>query len=147
MAQSVEFLEKYGQQPVPAEPGGWVQIGIADRTTDRLLGDCALHLQEYEPRIAEIGITLATSAQGAGYATEALQALFQYLFNDLQLHRVIAITDCLNLPTARLLERIGMRREAHFRQNIWFKGAWGDEFQYALLREEWVAQQQASLGH
>ncbi|SNC68365.1 Protein N-acetyltransferase, RimJ/RimL family [Hymenobacter gelipurpurascens] len=146
LAQATEFLAKYGQQPVPAAPGGWVQIGIAERATNKLLGDCALHLHEHEPRIAEIGVTLSAAAQGSGYATEALQALFQYLFTDLQLHRVVAVTDSLNLPTARLLERIGMRREAHFRQNIWFKGAWGDEFQYALLREEWLAQQK-SLGH
>ena len=38
---------------------------------------------------------------------------------------------------AQLLERVGMRREGHFIENVWFKGGWGDEYQYALLEREW----------
>jgi RimJ/RimL family protein N-acetyltransferase len=39
----------------------------------------------------------------------------------------------------KLAERLGMRREAHLRQSLWFKGRWADEFYYAILRDEWLA--------
>lgn len=47
------------------------------------------------------------------------------------------IADCENAASIALLERLGMRREGHFIQNIWFKGKWGDEYLYAILEEEW----------
>jgi RimJ/RimL family protein N-acetyltransferase len=61
-----------------------------------------------------------------------------FAFIKLELHRVIAITDCENERSVALLGRLGMRREGHFIQNIWFKGRWGDEYLYAVLREEWL---------
>lgn len=54
------------------------------------------------------------------------------------LHRVIGVTDAKNGAAAAVLERLGMRREAHFVENVFFKGAWGDEYQYALLGREWA---------
>jgi RimJ/RimL family protein N-acetyltransferase len=50
---------------------------------------------------------------------------------------VVAVTDALNAPAARLLERVGFRREGHFIENVWFKGAWGSEYLYALLARDW----------
>ncbi len=41
------------------------------------------------------------------------------------------------IASYKLLERLGFRREAHLVENIWFKGAWGSEFHYALLEREW----------
>ncbi|KAA9332136.1 GNAT family N-acetyltransferase [Hymenobacter busanensis] len=137
LAQATEFVATYGPADIPGPPGTWRQLAIALCVTDGLIGDCALHLIADEPRIAEIGITLSPAYQGQGYAREALRSLLGYCFTELQLHRVYAITDALNLPAARLLESAGMRREGHFRQHVWFKGGWGDEFLYAVLREEW----------
>ncbi len=65
--------------------------------------------------------------------------LLDYLFCELALHRVTATCDALNDASAKLLERVGMRREGHFIENIWFKGAWGSEYNYALLQREWMA--------
>ncbi|SHJ13408.1 Protein N-acetyltransferase, RimJ/RimL family [Hymenobacter daecheongensis DSM 21074] len=136
-AQAADFVAAQAGQPIPAPPGTWVQIGIALAATNELVGDCALCLAADEPRQGEIGITLAPAWQGRGYAAEALRGLFAHCFETLGLHRLIAVTDCENVASVRLLGSVGMRREAHFRQNIWFKGAWGDEYVYALLREEW----------
>jgi RimJ/RimL family protein N-acetyltransferase len=60
-----------------------------------------------------------------------------YLFGDLHLHRVTATCDVENLASFKLLERVGMRREAHHVENIWLKGAWGSEYVYAMLDREW----------
>jgi RimJ/RimL family protein N-acetyltransferase len=61
-----------------------------------------------------------------------------YAFDDLGLHRVAAIADCRNKPSWALLERVGMRREGHFLENVWFKGGWSDEYLYAVLKDEWL---------
>ena len=91
-----------------------------------------------EPRIVEIGFTLAKEHQGYGYANEAVGALLGYLFKNLRKHKVIAFTDVRNEKSIRLLENVGMRREGHLLQNYMTKGQWIDEYQYALLRSEWV---------
>jgi ribosomal-protein-alanine N-acetyltransferase len=138
-AQAADFIASQAAAPVPAAPGQWVQLAIARAADNQLLGDCALHLYAHEPRIAEIGITLAAGWQGQGYAGEALRGLLGYCFDELMLHRVVALTDTRNLPCVALLEKVGMHREGHFRQNGWYKGEWCDEYQYALLGAEWAA--------
>jgi RimJ/RimL family protein N-acetyltransferase len=86
----------------------------------------------------EVGVTLAPEHQGKGYAAEALVCLLDYAFFALGKHRVTALADAENGPAARLLERVGLRREGHFRENVWFKDKWGDEVLYAVLEGEWA---------
>ncbi|GAB3300528.1 GNAT family N-acetyltransferase [Hymenobacter humi] len=140
LAQAAAFIAEQATAAVPAAPGAWVQLAIARATDDQLLGDCALHLHAHEPRIGEVGITLDPRWQGQGFAREAVRGLLGYCFEQLKLHRVIALTDTRNLPCVALLEGAGLRREAHFRHNGWYKGEWCDEYQYALLAAEWAAQ-------
>ncbi len=49
----------------------------------------------------------------------------------------MAVVDTRNSGAIKLLEGLGFRREAHYRQNIFLKGEWGDEYLYALLRSEY----------
>ncbi len=121
----------------PGVPGEWYQIALEARADEALVGDLALKVDASEPSEAEVGFTLAPTQQGKGYATEALHALLGYAFESLALHRIIAVTDALNEPAAALLQRAGMRREAHFVENVFFKGAWGSEFLFAMLAREW----------
>ena len=124
---------------VPGVPGEWFQFALEDRATGALVGDLALKVDADEPREAEVGFTLAPRRQGRGFATEALEAALTLAFGSLGLHRVVAVTDARNAPAAALLERVGMRREAHFVDNVFFKGAWGSEFLFAILEREWAA--------
>lgn len=123
---------------LPGVPGPGFQFAIILKEDALHIGDCFFKLADDDVRQAEIGYTLARSYWGQGFASEAVRALLDYSFLQLKLHRVIAITDSQNTPSFTLLERLGMRREGHFHQNIWFKGAWGDEYLYAMLREEWL---------
>jgi aminoglycoside 6'-N-acetyltransferase len=134
--EAVAFVREQQTVPVGA-PGEGLQIAIERRDNGRMIGDCFFKVIEDDPRQAEIGYTLARDAQGQGFATEAVAALLAWAFPTLDLHRVIAVVDVENAASVALLERLSMRREAHFRQNIWFKGAWGDEYVYAILRDEW----------
>ena len=90
-----------------------------------------------DTRQAYIGFTLSVIHWRKGYAEEACRRLLDYLFGELNLHRVIAECDVENTASYRLLERLGFRREAHLIENIWFKGSWGSEFHYGLLEREW----------
>ena len=136
LEQAAAFIREM-QSTQPGTPGAWYQLAIERKSTPGLIGDCAFHVFAQDPRQAEIGFSLARAFQGQGYASEAVHRLLDYLFSELDLHRVSAICDAENHASARLLERVGMRREGHFIENIWFKGAWGSEYSYALLQAEW----------
>ena len=121
----------------PDTPGEWFQFAIADRATDQLLGDCAAHPEADDPRVVKVGYTLAPEHQGRGYATEAVRRLLDYLFLERDKHRVYATCDVRNEPSIALLERLGMRREAHHLEDTWSKGEWCSGFTYAVLAREW----------
>ncbi len=138
LAQAQAFVHEMKTKQ-PRIPGEWYQLAIELKASGQMIGDCAFHLLAEDARQAEIAFTLSRSNHGKGYASEAVRCLLDYLFGELDLHRVRAICDAENLASAKLLERIGMRREAHLIENIWFKGKWGSEFVYAILEQEWRA--------
>ena len=121
----------------PGTPGTWFQLALVESATGNVVGDCGLHCRRDDPRQAEVGITVAPARQGRGYAAEAVAAVVDYLFAELGMHRVTAVTDAENAPAAALFRRLGFRREAHFVEHLWFKGRWGGEFVFALLHREW----------
>ncbi|MDQ3257280.1 MAG: GNAT family N-acetyltransferase [Acidobacteriota bacterium] len=134
--EAIEFL-RHQADTRPGAPGEWTQFAVELKATGALVGDCALHVKADDARQGEIGFTLAREYQGRGYAAEAVARLLDHVFAELQLHRVVAITDCENAASVALLERLGLRREGHFIQNVWFKGRWGNEYLYAVLADEW----------
>jgi RimJ/RimL family protein N-acetyltransferase len=125
-------------------PGVWFQRAIR-RIDDRsLIGDLGLCLSN--DRQAEFGITLAPSAQGQGFAREALAGLFRTLFGRLDIHRVHASIDPRNAPSMALLQAVGMRQEAHFRESLWFRGEWVDDVIFAMLARDWLEIRAESAG-
>jgi alkylation response protein AidB-like acyl-CoA dehydrogenase len=73
----------------------------------------------------------------AEYATEAAEAVVALAFGSYDLHRDYGRLEARNLASARVLEKLGMRREAHLVENEWVKGEWQSELVYALLAREW----------
>jgi RimJ/RimL family protein N-acetyltransferase len=136
ITEAQEFIARQSRLR-PGIPGRWFQFAVELKASGALAGDCALLINKLSPRIGELGYTFAREHQGAGFATEASRAVIDYAFESFGVNRVIATTDCRNTRSWALMERLGMRREGHFVQNAWFKGAWCDEYQYALLRDEW----------
>jgi len=121
----------------PDTPDSWFQLAITSLQTNELVGDCGLHFPADEEQQAEIGITIAPAWQRHGFAAETVSAGFGYLFDTLDKHRVYASVDPRNTPSVALLERLGMRREAHFRESFLVRGEWTDDLIYALLQREW----------
>ena len=121
----------------PGRPGSWYQIGIILRSSGELIGDCGFQVLETEPRKADVGIALAPEFQGRGYATETLRALLDYLLVALGKDRVFGSVDPRNVRSMRLLQRVGMRKEAHRVKSLWFKGEWVDDAIFAITASEW----------
>ncbi len=105
--EAIRYLE--GMSQVQLFPlGAWIQIGIAERQTNDLVGDVGVCVSA-DAREAEIGFTLAREAQGSGLGTEAVRELVGLIFDHTDAGRVIAITDERNTRAHRLLLRIGFR--------------------------------------
>jgi RimJ/RimL family protein N-acetyltransferase len=107
--------------------------------TGELAGDCTLFWRSRVHQQGEIGFLFQPAFQGRGLATEAAAALLRLGFEGLGLHRIVGRCDGRNIASARVMERVGMRREAHLVENEFVKGEWNDELIYAMLRREWVS--------
>lgn len=89
---------------------------------------------------AELGWVLDPAHGGRGLATEAVAELIRICFEDLGLRRVTALCFADNVPSWRLMERLGMRRESHnVAESLHRTRGWLDGFGYALLADEWRA--------
>ncbi|MGB8887516.1 MAG: GNAT family protein [Candidatus Korobacteraceae bacterium] len=121
----------------PGAPGLWYQLGIELRSSRQLIGDCGFRVMHHEPRQVEFGIALDLKFQSKGYAAEALRALLDYLLVKLDKHRVFGSVDPRNVRSIRLMQRVGMRKEAHFVQSLWFQGEWVDDMIFAMLASDW----------
>lgn len=111
----------------------WSQLAM--RGVDgALLGDIGVHLVD-GGRQAEIGVTLHPDHQGNGLATDATRALLEALF-ERGLHRVFASVDPDNASAVALMERVGMTKEAHHRQSLWWRGRWVDDLVFARLASD-----------
>ncbi|MFF0270492.1 GNAT family N-acetyltransferase [Kribbella sp. NPDC004536] len=132
-------LERKLPQGALTEPGQWLVLAIELRETGTVIGEVLLKWASAEDRQGEIGFALHTDYQGKGLAAEAAREILRVGFEELGLHRIVAILDDRNTPSAQLLERLGMRREAHHLEALQFKGEWANEYVYALLASEWRA--------
>ncbi len=136
MEQAEEFINDNSTKHF-GKAGEWVQYGIENTETKQLIGDCAIKLDQYDTRIAEIGITISHLEHKKGYAKEVLLGILTFLFETKEVHRVVEIVDAENIASINLLKSIGFKQEGHFIENVFFKGKWGSEFQYAMLKREW----------
>jgi RimJ/RimL family protein N-acetyltransferase len=101
----------------------WSQVEVADQARGRQ---------------AELGWVLDPAHLGHGYATEAVRALLGVCFEQLGIHRVVALCFAANEASWRLMERVGMRREGHMlRDSLHRSGEWMDGLTYAMLADEW----------
>jgi RimJ/RimL family protein N-acetyltransferase len=124
--------------------GDALQLVAALRATGERVGEATLGWPSEEHRGGEVGYLVHTAHRGRGYATEMAAEMLRLAFDDLGLHRVVGRLDARNTASAKVLERLGMRREAHLLSNEYVKGEWCDELTYALLEDEWAARRSSA---
>lgn len=127
---------KIASTSIVSEDDG-LALAVVLRSTDEVVGDVDLHWVSAPHGQGEIGYIVHPDHAGHGYATEACAPLLRIAFEDLGLHRVVGRLEARNIASARVLEKLGMRREAHLVENEFVKGEWQSELVYAILDREW----------
>lgn len=115
-------------------------LAVERRDDTAMIGEVVLILRSVESRQAEIGYIFHPDYFGQGYATEAAGRLLPVAFDGGGIHRVYARCHAHNVASRRVMERLGMRQEAHFREHNLTKGAWDEELVHAILEDEWRLQ-------
>jgi RimJ/RimL family protein N-acetyltransferase len=128
-----KLARKLGGHTLSEAQGLHAAVELQDGT---YVGDAVLFYGSVEHKTVEVGFSFDPRQQGQGYATEAARALVDWAFAA-GFHRVIGRLEARNAASARVLEKLGMRREAHLVENEWVKGEWQSELVYAILEHEW----------
>ncbi len=139
-ARTVEACRAYVRQCLvdPTErPRRVYDLAVVRRVEGDLIGRSGLKIEDAALREGKLWYILHRAHWGRGYIPEAARALLDFGFTEVGLHRVWADCDPANAASVRVLEKLGLRREAHFRENAWLKGAWVDSLIYAVLDREW----------
>ena len=132
-----EVLAMIARQPQEFNTNDtWYQLVIIETISNSVIGDIGVHFIGNDGLQCELGITLQKAFQGKGYAKETMLAVIDYLFKHLNKHRITTSIDPNNVNSIRLMERIGFRKEAHFKESISINGEWVDDVVYALLQKE-----------
>ncbi len=131
-----DFISSMRERSAPKQ-GGWIQFAVALKSTDELIGDLGCYVKKEDVRQAVIGFTIAAKHWRKGYAVEIIPCLLEYLFEDMNMHRVTADCDAENIASYRTLEKLGFRREAHYVESFIFNGAYASEYYYGMLQREW----------
>jgi RimJ/RimL family protein N-acetyltransferase len=135
--QAAALLERKMAGRTLRADGDTVSLAVELVGSGAMVGDCMLRLLSAAHGQGEVGFVIHPDHQGRGYATEASRALLRIAFGILGAHRVIGRLEARNAASARVLEKLGMRREAHLIENEWVKQEWQSELVYAVLDREW----------
>jgi len=135
--ECAELVQRRVGQIFFSQEGDRIVLAADLKETGQLVGEVSLIWRHADWQQGEIGYIFNPEVHGQGLATEAARAVLALGFERFGLHRIMARCDVRNLRSARLMERLGMRREAHFRGCSRSKGRWDEEYVYALLEEEW----------
>ena len=135
--ETAEKLVRWAELDELTEAGQSLALAVVLVEENQVIGEADLKWLNVEHRQGEIGYIFNPEFHGEGFAREASEVMLRLGFEDLGLHRIIAECDSRNVRSWRLMERLGMRREAHFRHSEFFKGEWVDSLVYAMLSEEY----------
>jgi RimJ/RimL family protein N-acetyltransferase len=134
-----EFVQAV--EGAPDDPRSLAPRFVVERTNDRKVLGFVGHYQAHPVlELTDVWYVLAERAERhKGYGREAVGLLVDYLFHTTGLARVGATCDTDNVPSYKLLERIGFRREGTLKVALFHHGRWHDVAVYGVTRSEWAA--------
>jgi len=145
--RAARFLAKMAVAAEPGDEGAYLAFAVEHRGEDRMIGEVSIEVFPKAQSRGGLGWSFHPDYHGRGYALEAARVLLEHGFGHLGLRRLTTFCDVRNVASWRLMERLGMRREGHTRQSMLLRGEWQDEYHYALLQGEWLAQQSGGTAH
>lgn len=128
-----EVLKRVARTGLDSEEAA---LSLVARFEGRPVAELILWLTDRGHRVASIGWVGDPEYAGRGFVGEAAAAVLDYAFTEARIHRVAATIDPRNAPSFRLAERLGMRREAHLRENAFLSSEWCDSLIYGMLASD-----------
>lgn len=120
-------------------PGDRLTLAIQRRLDRVVVGEVALTWSDATAGQGELTCIVARDHAGRGYGLEASVRMLDIGFSHFRLHRIFGRCGAGNRPAVRLMERLGMRCEAHLVEHRIVDGDWDEEYLYAMLDREWAA--------
>lgn len=131
--------QRMGQTTIGPE-GGALVLAAVEAATGRTVGELMLALRSPQDLQGVIGWSIHPDFHGRGFATEGAREMLRIGFEELGLHRIAAECDPRNVASIRVMEKLGMRREADLVDAELLKGEWVGSTIFAMLDSEWRAQ-------
>ncbi|MFD0590170.1 GNAT family N-acetyltransferase [Paenibacillus sp. GCM10027627] len=130
----LNFLEKMEQRDPISAYDFVVFLEEKERSTP--IGLAQIWSYNDYRRSWEIGFAILPEFSGRGYGSEAGTLLLKFAFEKLHAHKVVGMCNAGNRRSASLMERIGMTREAVFREELWWQERWSDQYFFSILDNE-----------
>ncbi|MGV8854033.1 MAG: GNAT family N-acetyltransferase [Devosia sp.] len=119
-------------------PGDTLTLAMVRKGDNQLIGHVSLNWSDSTAGQGEVRFMINPSHSGQGFTEEALGALFDLAFEHYHIHRLLARCDGRNHHSIKLMQKLGMRLEAHYREHALFQGEWDEELHFAILDREWM---------
>ena len=113
-------------------------IWAIEDTENNFMGLIGINLGKQNYRSAEIWYKQHPNYWNKGFTAEAVKQILNFCFNELKLHRVIAGCAIKNIASIKVLEKTGFIKEAHHRKILPIRGQWVDNYEYAILEEDFL---------
>jgi len=136
----IELKGKFEQRITPWQENEaqWLTLIVKDRITNSFVGSIAFKLDSITFERAEIGYLMLNKYQGLGYTTEAAAELINYLFNTVQLSKLVAHCSTINTASWKIMEKLGFKREAEFKMHTKLNEDWFDDYGYGLINPAFI---------
>ncbi|WP_108458917.1 GNAT family N-acetyltransferase [Devosia naphthalenivorans] len=118
-------------------PGDTLTLAMVRKGDKILIGHVSLNWSDATAGQGEVRFCINPSYSGQGFAKEALGALLDLAFDHFRIHRIFARCDGRSHHSIKLMQQMGMRLEAHYREHALFQGEWDEELHFAILDREW----------
>lgn len=135
LKESEKLIDSIGES---FKSGNGISWGVVEKSEDKLIGYFGIWRIDAKNCRGEIGYALHPDFWGKGYMHEAAENLIRFGFNELHLHSIEANVNPLNINSIKLLEKIGFKKEAYFRENFLFDNEFKDSVIYSLLESDIV---------
>ena len=125
--------------PLASEEQRWFSFILRCKQTGDFIGSIAFKITDMANARAEIGYLADENVQGKGYITEAVKRVIHFLFNELNVKKIVAQCATQNIGSWKVMEKSGMKREGEFQAHQYLNGIWFDAYSYGLINPKFVA--------
>ncbi len=118
-------------------PGNTLTLAMVRKGDHNLLGQVSLKWSDATAGQGELRFAIDPAQSGKGYLTQALTAVIDLAFEHFRIHRLMVRCDGRSHHSIKLMQKLGLRLEAHYREHALFQGEWDEELHFAILDREW----------